>query len=158
MKKMIALALALTTAPAVAHDMHDMHTGGIRVTQAWTRQTAPGQSVAGGFMTIANQTNAEDRLISAESPAADKVELHSMSMDGGIMRMRPVPEGVAIAAHATATLAPGGLHLMLIGLKKPIADGMVPVTLRFAKAGTVSVSLMVEPVGAAAPEDHHGHH
>ena len=158
MKKMIVLALALATPPAVAHDMHDMHMGGIRITQAWTRQTAPAQTVAGGFMTIANESNTEDRLIGAESPAAERVELHSMSMDGGIMRMRPVPEGIAIAAHGTAKLAPGGLHLMLIGLKKPIADGMVPVTLRFARAGKVAVSLMVEPVGASAPEEHHGHH
>ena len=116
------------------------------------------QTVAGAFMTIANHGKVDDRLIDGESPIADKVEIHSMTMDGNIMRMRPMPEGIAIPAHGSATLAPGGVHLMLTGLKRPIAGGMVPLTLRFAKAGKVSISLMVEPIGSSGGEDHHDHH
>lgn len=155
MHKVLALALALAATPLAAHDFMS---GAIHVSQPWTRQTAPTQTVAGAFMTIANHGKVDDRLIDGESPIADKVEIHSMTMDGNIMRMRPMPEGIAIPAHGSATLAPGGVHLMLTGLKRPIAGGMVPLTLRFAKAGKVSISLMVEPIGSSGGEDHHDHH
>jgi copper(I)-binding protein len=91
-------------------------------------------------------------LVSASSPAVDKVEIHTMTMDGGVMKMRPLPDGIAIPAGGTAKLAPGGYHMMLLGLKAPLVEGkLVPLTLNFAKAGPVKVQLKVEAAGATEP-------
>jgi copper(I)-binding protein len=91
-------------------------------------------------------------LLSASSPAADKVEIHTMTMDNGIMRMRPLPNGIIVPPGSTASLKPGANHIMLIGLKAPLAQGtLVPLTLNFAKAGPVRVQLKVEPAGASEP-------
>lgn len=128
------------------------------ISDPWTRQTAVGQSVGGGFMTIANGGKSADRLIKATSHAAQKVEIHSMSMEGGVIRMRPVPGGLAIPAGGKLELKPGGFHIMLIGLKAPLALGKtVPMTLRFQKAGAITVQLKVETVmhGAEGGHEHH---
>ena len=109
-------------------------------------------------MTISNRSRNADRLVSATSPAAQKVEIHSMTMDGGIMRMRPVPDGLPVTAGGKLELKPGGFHIMLIGLKAPLALGSsVPLTLRFAKAGTVTVQLKVERVAYGMEGGHDGH-
>lgn len=140
----IAIAIA---APVAAHDFK---AGGLTLKHPWTRATAG--KVGAGFVEIVNTGKAADQLLSASSSAADKVEIHTMSMDGGIMRMRPLPNGVAVPAGATTRLQPGGNHLMLIGLKAPLTEGkMVPLTLNFAKAGPVKVMLKVEAAGAATP-------
>lgn len=121
--------------------------GSLTIDGAWTRQTAPGQSVGGGFMTIVNRGKAADRLLSGSSPAAAKIEIHTMSMDGGVMRMRPLADGLAVPAGGKVELKPGGYHIMLIGLKKPLAlGGRIPVTLRFQRAGSVTVQLQVNSI------------
>jgi copper(I)-binding protein len=99
-------------------------------------------------MTITNHGASEDRLIGGSTPAAARVEIHEMSMDGGVMRMRKVPGGLAIPEGQTVTLAPGGYHVMFIGLKAPFATGeRIPTTLRFQKAGAVTVDFEVSPTG-----------
>lgn len=140
-----AATVALFAAvPLVAQDYK---LGGLTITHAWTRQTAPGQSVGGGFMTIANRGKAADRLIAAFTPVSARVELHTMSMDGGVMRMRQVQGGLDIPAGGSLSLNSGGYHLMLIGLKKPLVRGAtVPVTLQFLRAGKVTVQLRVEAI------------
>ena len=117
-------------------------------------------SIRGGaFMTIANDGPSADRLTGATSPIAARVEIHTMSMDGGVMRMRPLGDGLAIPAGGSVSLAPGGFHIMLIGLRQPLAKGKTaPLTLQFARAGKVAVTLMIEPVASSGSEDHHGHH
>ena len=134
--------------------------GSITVSDAWARETTPAQKVGGGFMTIDNAGNRTDRLLSATSGVADKVELHTVSMDGGVMRMRPVAGGIAIPARGKVDLRPGSFHIMFIGLKAPLRRGeSVPVTLRFARAGTITARLAVQPIGAMGPDGgHHGHH
>lgn len=151
------LALAATaTAPLTAQTVRQ---GTISIEQPWSRQTAPGQSNGAGFLTIANRGKAADRLLGGTSPAAAKVEVHSMSMAGGVMRMRPVTGGLPIPAGGSIALKPGGYHIMLIGLKAPLAPGAsVPVTLRFENAGSIAVRLHVQPVGATGPEASHGGH
>ncbi|WP_294251405.1 copper chaperone PCu(A)C [uncultured Sphingomonas sp.] len=157
MKRILA---GLTCAVAVATPVlaHEFKLGSLEIAHPWTRQTAPGQRNGGGFLVVTNKGRAADQLVDVASPVADKVELHTMSMDGGIMRMRPVTGGLPIPAGGTLTLAPGGYHVMLIGLKAPLTLGtMVPLTLRFARAGTITVQLKVEPVsftGEAAHEQH----
>jgi copper(I)-binding protein len=109
-------------------------------------------------MTIANSGKTDDRLIGASSPVAAEVQLHTMSMDGGVMRMRQLTDGIAVPAGGMAHLKPGSLHLMFIGLKAPLRRGThVPVTLRFAKAGSVKVQFPVLPISATGPAASAGH-
>ena len=100
-------------------------------------------------MTLANKTNAPDRLIGVSSDVAAKVQIHEMKVINGIMQMREVSDGLAIPAGASVTLKPGSYHVMLIGLKKPLIAGQTfPLTLTFAKAGNISVTVPVQAMGA----------
>jgi periplasmic copper chaperone A len=128
------------------------------IENGWARATAAGQSVGGGFLTVRNPGDTPDRLVGASSDVAEKVELHTHMNENGVMKMRPVP-AIEVPAKGTVTLAPGGLHLMLFGLKAPLKEGQhVPVTLDFEKAGKVTGELVVTGAGAkAAPSHHHMH-
>jgi len=144
---LLALALSLgLAAPALAQ--------GVAVEQPWTR-AAPQGGVGGAFMTLRNTGATEDRLLAVTSPLAGKVELHETQRDGDVMRMRPV-DTIPLPAGAAVALAPGGLHVMLIGLTRPLAAGeTVPLTLRFASAAEVTVQAAVQAAGA--PGAGHGH-
>jgi len=121
--------------------------GSIKIENAYVRATAPGQQVAGGFLKIENK-GAADQLISASSPAAGEVQLHEMTMEGNVMKMRQVKD-IAVPANGAVELKPGGYHLMFLNLKGPFNAGQtVPVKLKFAKAGEVEVKLPVNAVGA----------
>ena len=127
--------------------------GSIKVENAYTRATAPGQQVAGGFLKIENKGSA-DQLVSASSPAAGEVQLHEMAMDGNVMKMRQVKD-IPVPANGSVELKPGGLHLMFMNIKAPLAAGeTVPVKLKFAKAGEVEVRMPVNPTTATAPMKH----
>ena len=147
---LLPLALALLCgAPAFAHDYK---LGALEISQPWARATPPSAPAGGGFLKITNTGTTPDRLVSASSPAAELVQVHEMKMDGNIMRMREVEKGLEIPAGGTVTLAPGGFHLMMTGLKAPLKQGTsVPVTLVFEKAGKIDVDLAVEAMGASAP-------
>jgi copper(I)-binding protein len=120
----------------------------IKIENAYTRATAPGQQVAGGFMKIENKGNTEDQLLSASSSAAGEVQLHEMAMEGNVMKMRQVKD-IAVPAGGSVELKPGGYHLMFLNLKGPFTAGQtVPVKLKFAKAGEVEVKLPVNEMGA----------
>ena len=119
----------------------------VKVEQPWARPTVEGQMAGGAFLKIQNVGGA-DRLLSASSSAAGMVQLHTMSMEGDVMKMREV-EAIDLPAGKTVELRPGGLHLMLMGLKSPLKEGSkVPLTLKFEKAGEVKVEV---PVAAKAP-------
>ncbi|WP_448664111.1 copper chaperone PCu(A)C [Sphingomonas sp. CJ20] len=155
MKHLLLVPLALLLAAAPAQEQ----AGSITIRQPWTRQTAPGQSVGGGFMTIANTAKRPDQLLGGSSPVAQRVEIHTMSLEGGVMRMRALPDGLAIPPHGSVSLAPGGYHIMLIGLKRPLAlRGRVPLTLRFRHAGNVKVTLVVRSVAYQGSEARHDGH
>lgn len=154
-----ALALLTATTGALAHGYT---AGDLRIGHPWARPTASGQSVGGGYLKLTSQGGA-DRLLSATTPVAASVELHRMSMDGDVMRMRRV-DAIEVPAGQTVELKPGGLHLMLMGLKQPLQLGeKVPLTLRFEKAGAVEVELKVEhpksgtDANAAADAQAHRH-
>ena len=120
--------------------------GGVQIENAYTRATVPGQMAAGGFMKIENK-GAADQLISASSPVAGEVQLHEMAMDGNVMKMRQVKD-IAVPAGGAVELKPGGLHLMFMNIKAPLAAGeTVPVKLKFAKAGEVEVKMPVNAMG-----------
>jgi len=144
--------IATLPAPAAAQRARQ---NGIVATEGWSRATAPRAEVGAGFLTLHNRGRQADRLLSATSPRSGRVEIHTMTMEGGVMRMRPLPNGIAVPAGGTIGLAPGGNHLMLIGLKSPLKRGeRVPVTLRFARSGTVRMTLAVAAPGATAPANH----
>lgn len=143
--------LALLAAPAGAHDYT---LGELAIGHPWTRAT--NGRVGGGFLSIRNHGGAPDALLRARSPAARVTELHTMTMTDGVMRMRPVPR-IELPPGATVTLRPGGLHLMLIDLAAPLRQGgTVPVTLDFARAGSITVELLIEAPGARGGEGHGG--
>ncbi|MDB5416218.1 MAG: hypothetical protein JWR10_4553 [Rubritepida sp.] len=142
-------ALAILAMPAVAL----AQPASITVENPWTRAAGQGMQ-GGGFLTIRNTGTAEDRLVSASSPIAARVELHTSLRDGDVMRMRPV-ENVPVPANGSVSLAPGGLHMMMIGLTRPMNVGeTVPVTLHFERAGEVTVNMAVQAAGARMPMRH----
>jgi copper(I)-binding protein len=121
--------------------------GSVQIENAYTRSTVPGQMAAGGFMKIENK-GAADQLISASSPVAGEVQLHEMAMEGNVMKMRQVKE-VSVPTGGAVELKPGGMHLMFMNIKAPLAAGeTVPVKLKFAKAGEVEVKFPVNAMGA----------
>ena len=116
----------------------------VTVSHAWARPTPPGAPTAVGYLTITNTGGAPDRLLSADTPTASVLGLHSLSNTGGVMRMRSVPEGLPIGPHATVTLSPDGYHLMFEGLKGPFKAGdLAPAVLHFQHAGAVRVRFVV---------------
>lgn len=148
MNRRILLTTALLPLAARAHGGATQH-GSLTLEAPWTRAAGQGGQGA-GFLTIRNAGGA-DRLLSASTPAAGRTELHTMLRDGNIMRMRQV-EAIAVPANGAVSLAPGGLHIMLIGLTRPLVVGeSVPLTLVFEQAGAVALQLVVQPAGARMP-------
>jgi len=149
-----ALASGVAGLDALPAAAHDYTLGSLKIGHPWARATPPAAPAGGGFLTITNTGTTADRLVSASSSAASQVQVHEMKMDGNIMRMRELDNGLEIPPGATVTLAPGGMHLMMIGLKAPLKEStMVPVTLVFEKAGRIDVELTVMAMGAS-PETH----
>jgi copper(I)-binding protein len=130
--------------------------GDVTVADPWTRATPKGAKTAGGYMRLSNQGRMPDRLLGGSLEGAEGFEIHETRMEEGVMRMRPLAQGLPIAPGATVELRPGGLHVMFTGLTAPLAaGGRVKGTLRFERAGTVAVEYRVAPLGASAP--HRGH-
>jgi periplasmic copper chaperone A len=124
----------------------------IVIEKPFSRATPGGSHVGIGYMSITNKGTAADRLVSASSPAAEKVQIHEMTMQNGVMKMRELPNGLPVGAGKTVSLAPSGNHLMLVGLKAPLKQGdKVPLTLNFEKAGKIEVVLDVQGMGAQQP-------
>jgi len=161
LSRKITLAAALVAALATPVLAQEIKAGDLVIASAWSRATPSGAKVAGAYLTVENKGASADRLVSGSADIAGRVEIHEMTMDGGVMRMRPLDKGLAIDPGKTVKLAPGGYHIMLMDLKSPLKQGdKVPVTLQFEKAGKVNVALDVQGVGAQAPGghgDHSGH-
>jgi periplasmic copper chaperone A len=127
----------------------DALVGGLKISAPWVRATPSGASVGGGYMTITNTGTTSDRLLGGSSDLSARFEIHTMSMDNGVMKMRPVASGVEIKPGQTVQFNPGGYHVMFVGLKKPFEQGQqVPAFLQFEKAGKVAVNFTVESIGA----------
>jgi copper(I)-binding protein len=150
-----ALLACLIAAPVRAQEVK---AGDLVITQAWSRATPGGAKIAGGYLTIENKGTAPDRLIGGSADVSDKVQVHEMAVNNGVMTMRPLDKGLTIEPGKIVKLAPGGYHLMLMDLKSPLKQGdKVPVTLEFEKAGKVKLSLDVQAVGAPGPGGSGGH-
>jgi copper(I)-binding protein len=145
------LALLLMASPAWAHDYK---LGALEIGHPWSRATPSTAPTGAGYLSVKNTGATPDRLVSVSSPAAGAVQVHDMKMDGSVMRMRELESPLEIKPGETVTLAPGGMHLMMMGLKEPLKQGeRVPLTLVFEKAGKIDVELAVEAMGAT-PQHH----
>jgi copper(I)-binding protein len=147
MKRTIALAAALLAAAGCIAAGKP----GVRVEDAWARATPAVAPVAGGYLTAVNDGDAPDVLLGVESGIAQRVEIHEMRMQGGMMRMRRVEDGVPVPAHGKAVLAPGGYHLMFIQPRRALVEGeRFEATLVFRNAGRVKTQFAVRAMGAGA--------
>lgn len=148
--RVAAVLLLCFSLPAVAQEYR---AGPLTIERPWSRATPPAARVGAGYLVITNGGAAADRLLSASSPAAGRVEVHEMRMDGGVMRMRELAQGLAIPPGATVELKPGGYHLMLMELPAPLAAGSsVPMSLVFERAGRVDVELKIEASTSRGPQ------
>ena len=145
----------VSSVPSAVHGPLEIH-------KPWARSSSHRlpNSTAGAFLAVTNKGPADDRLVAASSPLAERVELHGIKVVGADIDMRPLANGVAIPASHTMTLKPRGYHLLLLGVKAPLAKGStLPITLTFEKAGAVTVEFAVEEPGligeAVLNEEHH---
>ena len=139
--------LAMTAASAADYDL-----GSIHISQPWSRATPKGASTGAAYMTVTNNGKAPDRVNCVSSDASAECQIHSMTMDNGVMQMRPVEGGLEIKPGETVTLKPGSFHVMLLNLKHPLEQGnTMKATLKFDSAGTVDVEYPVVAIGATAP-------
>lgn len=139
----------------------------VRVEQVWSRATPNGANVGAGYLRVTNTGSAPDRLLSGATDVANRIEVHEMAMDNGVMKMRALADGLTLAPGQSVDLKPGGYHLMIMGLKQPLKEGVsFSGTLKFEKAGDVPVTFNVLGMGASAPSggpsgemmDHSHHH
>lgn len=160
LKCLLTLSLMTASAALYAQDLNSQNT--VTIKDAWVRSSAPGQNVGAAYMTLLSSQNAS--LIHAETNVTKSVEIHSMSMQNGVMKMRML-EKLALSANKPYKLAPGGFHLMLFDLKQPLAEGQqVEFELTFKSDDTGSKQKLFKqkitlPVKASAPDeaDNHGH-
>ena len=139
--------LSVTPSLAAEYDVGSLH-----IAQPWSRATPKGAKAGAGYMTITNKGTTPDKVSCVSDDASAQCEIHSMTMEGGVMKMRPVEGGLEIKPGETVTLAPSGFHVMFRDLKHPLEPGnTVKATLKFDKAGTIDVEYAVVAIGAPAP-------
>ena len=121
----------------------------------FARATLPRAPNGGAYFSLTNTGPADDRLIGASTSIAGEVQIHSSTVEGDVMRMREVPDGVLLPAGETVTFEPSGLHLMLVGLNQPLVEGEAfPLTLQFEHAGTIEIEVPIAGIAAReAPDD-----
>ncbi|WP_348945937.1 copper chaperone PCu(A)C [Chitinibacter sp. FCG-7] len=150
---MLASVLLASASLSLAHDYTIAH---LNIHHPWARTTVNAARNAGVFMQI--RSKQDDQLLQASSDLAERVEIHSMKVVDGIMQMRPLPQ-LEIKANSETHLAPGGYHIMLLGLKRALQEGeKFPLTLHFAKAGQSVVEVKVEPITYQASGSAHAGH
>jgi len=143
-KRLLALATLLLLARGAA-----AQTGSVEVKNAWARATPGNAENGAAYLTLQSAT--ADRLTGVSTPVAKSAGLHTMSMEGGVMKMAPLA-GIDLPAGQTVTLNPGAIHIMLLGLTRPLVPGQsFRLTLTFEKAGTREVTVGVEKVGSMGP-------
>lgn len=157
LRALVILSAISSTVTAAAHENHTPgHTAqpsaDVQVSQLFAGATMPGATVGAAYMQVANTGRNQVVLVSATSPVAAKVEFHSMTMDGNIMRMREITDGIPIPPGGTVNFVPGGMHIMLVGLSRRLAPGTsIPLTLAFKGAPEVTLQVPVQAGGG-------GHH
>jgi copper(I)-binding protein len=157
--KRILCALALWSLSGMAPTAwaHDYTLGDIAIGHPWARASI-GQAKAGAaYLTLSNAGSETDRLVAVETPVAKKAQVHTHSMENGVMKMRPV-EAAEVPPSAAVMFQPGGLHVMLMGLKAPLVEGeSFPLVLIFEKAGRIEIMVAVQPATSTEPTMEHKH-
>jgi periplasmic copper chaperone A len=147
-----AFVFAIATAWSGVAAAADYKLGSLDISQPWARATPKGASTAAAYMTVTNTGNAPERLSCLSSDAAAQCQIHEMTMDNGVMKMRPVAGGLEIKPAQTVTLNPGGYHVMLQDLKQPLQQGKaVELVLKDDTGATVKVKFPIIAIGAPAP-------
>jgi copper(I)-binding protein len=140
---LILISFTTLNNPNFAHSA-----GTVEITKAWLRATPPSAMAAGGYLEITNNTSADDTLVGVEFSQAGKSEIHEMKMNGGVMKMRPLKQGIKIPAGETISLKPGGFHLMFMGMKSQLKDGQnYRVKLTFTHSGAMEIDFPVLSMG-----------
>jgi copper(I)-binding protein len=141
----LCFVLALLAGPVLAHDAK---VGDLVIMEPWARATIGQVKTGAVYLTVINHGAAGDRLLALSTPVAAKAQLHSNIVDAGVMKMRPV-EAIDIEAKGSTALEPGGVHVMLMGVRNPLEEGDVfPMTLTFETAGSVDVEVHVQGIAA----------
>jgi copper(I)-binding protein len=152
-RSLLALTGFVLALAGLVVEAHEYKVGNIAIAHPHSRPTVGDLGTAGVYMTFKN-TGAADRLLSATTAASSSVEIHNMSMDGGMMRMRKL-DGIDLPAGGTVVLALGGLHIMVFGLKAPLRAGAsFPLELSFKNAGKMLVQVKVEANSEASTTNH----
>jgi periplasmic copper chaperone A len=135
----------------------DYKVGPLQITQPWARATPRGAASGAAYMTVTNTGNTAERLNCVSSDASAKCQMHEMTMENGVMRMRPLEGGLQIKPGESVTLKPGGYHVMLLNLKAPLQQGKtVEATLKTSDGATVQVQFPIAAIGAPAPGNEAG--
>ena len=143
------VALALFVCAGGSTRAEEVVVGNMKISAAWVRATPKGAPVGGGYFTITNRGNTPDRLMGGKSEVSNRLEIHRMDMDKGVMKMREVTSGVEIKAGQTVKFEPSGYHVMFVGLKQQLKQGdRIKAILQFEKAGSAEVGFVVEGIGA----------
>ena len=151
-KSVLLFALVLSAAPAFAADYS---VGAIKIHDPWSRATPKGAPIGGGYVTITNTGTTPDRLTGGTTDSAKKFEIHEMKMEGSVMRMRELTDGIVIPPGATVELKPGSYHIMMTTLARPFAQGdRVKASLTFERAGKVDIEFAVDAAGGGGTKDH----
>jgi periplasmic copper chaperone A len=144
-----AVAAGIVAAPAGAADYD---AGSMHISTPWARATPKGAAAGAGYMTITNNGTTPDTVSCVSDDASVQCQIHSATMEGGVMKMRPVEGGLAIKPGETVTLQPSGYHIMFVNLKHPLEQGQsVKATLKFEHGGSVDVEYPILAIGAPAP-------
>ena len=152
---LFAVVMAFAASAAAAHEYN---LGPLKIEHPWARATPKGAAVAGGYLKVTNTGKEADRLIGGSAAFAGRFEIHEMSEQGGVMKMRHLPKGLEIKPGETVELKPGSFHVMFMELKQPLVKDQKPRpkgTLVFEKAGTIEVEYAVEAVGSSPGGHHH---
>jgi copper(I)-binding protein len=153
-----AVAASAIASAASAMDMDSHALGDLTLSAPFARASLPNAPVAGGYVTVVNNGATDDRLVAAASDVAGRMEVHEMAMDGDVMKMRELADGLPIPAGETVVLKPGGYHIMFMKLNQPLEEGQtVEVTLTFEKAGEVSLPFPVHARDATGGDMGHSH-
>lgn len=154
MTRILAIAAVAAIVVAGGAWAHEYQLRALHIDHPFARATPPGARSGGVFLSVANNGDRPDRLLTVSTPVAGIAELHQMVMDAGVMRMRAVP-GLDVKPGDRLVLQPGGYHVMLADLKRPLQAGdTFPLTLGFEKAGSIEVSVVVESMAAGAMQPH----
>ncbi len=160
-RALLASTFLFAAGQAAAGSAHEFTIGDMTIDHPWARETAASQKNGAAYFTINNPTTSPDKLISANSEVAERVELHTHLMEDGVIKMREV-ESIEVPAEGAAKLEPGGLHVMLLGLESPLVEGEVfPLMLEFENAGSIEITVNIEDVSgpdAKSMKMDHSHH